>query len=88
MPPGDNTPTLLPIFRIRQNDFADASSLGLTVVGSSVGTASEMEELLQMAVKGDIVPQISVFDFDEINNIMEKLARFEIGGRVVLRIPQ
>lgn len=52
-----------------------------------MGTTSELDELLEMAVKGDVVPQISVFEFDEINNIMEKLARFEIGGRVVLRIP-
>ena len=57
------------------------------VVGSSVGTTSELDELLEMAVKGDVVPQIAVFEFDEINNIMERLARFEIGGRVVLRIP-
>ncbi|KIX01784.1 uncharacterized protein Z518_09511 [Rhinocladiella mackenziei CBS 650.93] len=60
---------------------------GLKVVGSSVGTAQEMQELLDMAAKGDVVPQISVFDFEEINHIMERLARFEIGGRVVLRIP-
>ncbi|OAP63486.1 hypothetical protein AYL99_02713 [Fonsecaea erecta] len=60
----------------------------LTIVGSSVGTAQEMDELLEMAVKGDVKPEISVFEFDEINNIMEKLARFEIGGRVVLRIPE
>lgn len=62
--------------------------LGLTVVGSSVGNAEEMQELLEMAVKGEVVPEISLFEFEEINNIMEKLARFEIGGRVVLRIPQ
>ncbi|KIV85747.1 hypothetical protein PV11_01409 [Exophiala sideris] len=61
---------------------------GLHVVGSSVGTDKEMEELLDMAVKGDVVPQIAVFDFEEINNVMEKLARYEIGGRVVLKIPQ
>ncbi len=61
---------------------------GLTVVGSSVGTAEELQELLKMAVKGDVVPSISVFEFDQINTVMEKLARFEIGGRVVLRIPQ
>jgi propanol-preferring alcohol dehydrogenase len=46
-----------------------------------------MQELLQMAVKGDVVPQIAVYEFEEINNIMEKLVRFEIEGRVVLRIP-
>lgn len=63
-------------------------NLGLTVVDSAVGTEREMKELLEMAEKGDAVPQITVFDFDEINNVMEKLARFEIGERVVLRIPQ
>lgn len=66
---------------------AKCRSTGLHVVGSSVGTTSELDELLEMAVKGDVVPQISVFEFDEINNIMERLARFEISGRVVLRIP-
>ncbi|KIW92080.1 uncharacterized protein Z519_07064 [Cladophialophora bantiana CBS 173.52] len=60
----------------------------LTIVGSSVGTAQEMDELLEMAVKGEVKPEIAVFEFDEINNIMEKLARFEIGGRVVLRLPE
>lgn len=58
------------------------------MVGSSVGTAQELQELLDMAVQGDVVPQISVFEFSEINTILERLARFEIGGRVVLRIPQ
>ena len=58
------------------------------MVGSSVGTDKEMEELLEMAVKGDVAPQIAVFEFDEINNVMERLARYEIGGRVVLKIPQ
>ena len=47
-----------------------------------------MQELLAMAVKGDVVPEISVHDFSEINNVMEKLTRFEIGGRVVLKIPE
>lgn len=63
------------------------SSPGLRVIGSSVGTASELVEVLEMAVRGDVVPHVSVFDFEEINNVLEKLARFEIGGRVVLRIP-
>jgi alcohol dehydrogenase, propanol-preferring len=57
------------------------------VIGSSVGTDEEMQELLAMAVKGDVVPEISVHDFNEINDVMERLARYEIGGRVVLRLP-
>ena len=47
-----------------------------------------MNELLAMAVKGDVVPEIAVYDFSEINNVMERLANFQVGGRVVLRIPQ
>ena len=57
------------------------------MVGSSVGTDAEMRELLEMADRGDVVPEVAVFEFSEINNIMEKLARFEIGGRVVLKLP-
>lgn len=62
--------------------------LGLTIVGSSVGTDEEMQELLEMAVKGDVVPQVEVFDFSQINNVMERLAKSEIGGRVVLKLPE
>ena len=60
----------------------------LRVVGSSCGTREDMEELLKLAAAGEVVPQIQVFDLEEINTIVEKLAKFEIGGRVVLRIPQ
>lgn len=61
---------------------------GLKVVGSSVGTPTEMQELLKMAIDGDVVAQVAVHDLDEVNDIIEKLAHFEISGRVVLRIPQ
>jgi alcohol dehydrogenase, propanol-preferring len=60
----------------------------LRVVGSSCGTRQEMEELLKMAEAGHVKPHIQVFGLEEINTIVEKLARFEIGGRVVLRIPE
>ncbi|KIW83635.1 hypothetical protein Z517_02881 [Fonsecaea pedrosoi CBS 271.37] len=60
----------------------------LNIVGSSVGTAQEMDELLEMAVKGEVKPEISVLEFDQINDIMGKLERFEIEGRVVLRLPE
>jgi alcohol dehydrogenase, propanol-preferring len=60
----------------------------LKVVGSSCGTRQEMEELLQMAVKSEVMPQVQVFDLQDINEIVNKLANFAIGGRVVLRIPQ
>jgi alcohol dehydrogenase, propanol-preferring len=34
---------------------------GLKVIGSSVGTEAEMEELREMAISGDVVPPIEVF---------------------------
>ena len=52
-----------------------------------MGTHYEMGELLNMAVAGDVVPHIEVFDFDMINEVIEKLANFEVDGRAVLKIP-
>ncbi|CAI7667504.1 unnamed protein product [Penicillium pancosmium] len=60
---------------------------GLTIVGNSAGTASEMEELLIMAVAGDVKAHIQVFDLDEIHDVLERLEKSEIEGRVVLKIP-
>ncbi len=57
-------------------------------MGTSVGTPQEMQELFEMSLAGDVVPHVELFDFEEINDVLRKLARFEIGGRVVLRIPQ
>jgi alcohol dehydrogenase, propanol-preferring len=61
---------------------------GLRAVGSSCGTPQEMTELLEMAKLGHVVAQVSEFDLSDINEIIGKLARFEIEGRVVVRIPQ
>ncbi|ETN41076.1 uncharacterized protein HMPREF1541_03011 [Cyphellophora europaea CBS 101466] len=60
----------------------------LRVVGSSCGTRQDMDELLKMAVAGDVVPHVQVFELEDINTIVDKLAKFQIGGRIVLRIPQ
>ncbi|EKV09686.1 Alcohol dehydrogenase, putative [Penicillium digitatum PHI26] len=61
---------------------------GLTVVGNSAGTADEMDEMLAMAVSGDVKAQIDIFDLDDINDVLDRLERSDIDGRVVLRIPQ
>ncbi|KAJ6012040.1 hypothetical protein N7522_002395 [Penicillium canescens] len=61
---------------------------GLTIVGNSAGTAEEMDELLAMAVAGDVKAHIDVFGLDEINDVLDRLERSEIDGRVVLRIPE
>ncbi|CAG8933844.1 unnamed protein product [Penicillium salamii] len=61
---------------------------GLTIVGNSAGTADEMDELLAMAVNGDVKAHIEVFELHEINAVLDRLERSEIDGRVVLRIPE
>jgi propanol-preferring alcohol dehydrogenase len=61
---------------------------GLTIVGNSAGSAKEMEELMEMAVAGDIKACIDVFDLADILDVLKRLENAEIEGRVVLRIPE
>ncbi|PYH90811.1 alcohol dehydrogenase [Aspergillus ellipticus CBS 707.79] len=61
---------------------------GLTIVGNSAGTAKEMEELMEMAVAGDVTAHIECFDFDCIDEVLQRLGRSEIEGRAVVRIPE
>lgn len=61
---------------------------GLTIVGNSAGSAKEMEELMEMAVAGDIKACIEVFDLADILDVLKRLENAEIEGRVVLRIPE
>ncbi|GFN16309.1 hypothetical protein AtubIFM55763_000341 [Aspergillus tubingensis] len=61
---------------------------GLTIVGNSAGTAKEMEELMEMAVKGDVTAHIECFEFDCIDDVLQRLGRSEIEGRAVVRIPE
>jgi propanol-preferring alcohol dehydrogenase len=51
------------------------------VVGTSVGTSVEMQELFDMALKGEVVPRVEIFEFDQINSVIDKLAQFQIEGR-------
>jgi propanol-preferring alcohol dehydrogenase len=61
---------------------------GLRVIGSAVGTASDMAELLKWAVAGDVVPIVEVFDFEQLDDVVQKLHRGQFNGRVVVRLPQ
>lgn len=47
-----------------------------------------MEELLTMAVAGDVKAHIECFDFSCINDVLQRLERAEIDGRAVLKIPE
>lgn len=46
-----------------------------------------MEELLQHAVAGTIVPDITVLEFEQVGKIIRDLQDQTITGRVVLKIP-
>ncbi|RFU80734.1 alcohol dehydrogenase [Trichoderma arundinaceum] len=61
---------------------------GLKIVGTSVGTESDIQELLKLTAEGKVKPQIEVYDFGDINAVMDKLAKFQVKGRAVLRLPQ
>ncbi|GFF56603.1 putative alcohol dehydrogenase [Aspergillus lentulus] len=74
-------------FRLPSTPF-DMIVKGLTIVGNSAGTAKEMEELLSMAVAGDVKAHIQCFDFSCINDVLQRLERAEIDGRAVLKIPE
>ncbi|EAW13963.1 zinc-dependent alcohol dehydrogenase [Aspergillus clavatus NRRL 1] len=77
-----NTP-----FRLPATPF-DMILKGLTIVGNSAGTAKEMEELMEMAVAGDIKAHIECFEFDCFNDVLRLLENAEIDGRAVMKIPE
>jgi propanol-preferring alcohol dehydrogenase len=60
---------------------------GLTIKGSSVGTESQLSELLNLALEGVITPAIEVFEFAETPRLIRQLTRDEIKGRAVVKIP-
>ncbi|KAF7592138.1 hypothetical protein BBP40_000625 [Aspergillus hancockii] len=65
----------------------DCVNRGIHVVGSCVGTEEEMQDLLIMAAAGRVSTHYQVFDLEEVNGVIERLERFAIEGRAVLRIP-
>jgi propanol-preferring alcohol dehydrogenase len=65
----------------------DCVNRGFHVVGSCVGTEEEMQDLLTMAAAGRVSTHYQVFELEEVNEVIERLERFEIEGRAVLRIP-
>ena len=60
---------------------------GYQVVGNAVGTEAEMQALLQMAAEGRVSTHYEVFDFEQINHVIDRMERYDIRGRAVLRIP-
>lgn len=60
---------------------------GIRVFGSSVGTEQEMKDLLEMASRGKIKAIVDIFDFQELEAVLEKLRLNEISGRAVVKLP-
>jgi alcohol dehydrogenase, propanol-preferring len=60
---------------------------GIRVLGSSVGTEREMNELLEMAATGEIRPMVDIYEFSELGEVLQKLQKNEVGGRAVVRLP-
>jgi alcohol dehydrogenase, propanol-preferring len=46
-----------------------------------------MDEVLSMALKGKLIPKIEVHEFGQAPAIIEKLQRYEVTGRMVVRAP-
>ncbi|GKZ52913.1 hypothetical protein AnigIFM49718_003565 [Aspergillus niger] len=61
---------------------------GLRIIGSAVGTETEMQALLEMARAGKVSTHYEVFDLEEINDVVERMRRYAVSGRAVLRIPE
>ncbi|KAJ6108586.1 Alcohol dehydrogenase 1 [Penicillium sp. IBT 18751x] len=74
-------------FRLPASPF-DMIVKGLKIVGNSAGTAKEMDELLAMAVAGDVKAHIECYELSDLLDVLGRLERSEIEGRVVLRIPE
>ena len=59
----------------------------LRIVGSTVGTPEHLGGLLEMAVAGKVKPIVEVREFEELDEVLGRLQRYEVEGRVVVRIP-
>ena len=47
-----------------------------------------MDELLLLAVEGKVLPLVEVVEFYELDRTLHRLAKYEVEGRIVVKIPQ
>ena len=69
-----------------RTSIMDIMSRQITIKGSSVGTRNDMKECLEFATSHGIRPEVKIYDFDAVNNILDELRSNNINGRGVLRI--
>jgi propanol-preferring alcohol dehydrogenase len=58
----------------------------LTIRGSIIGTRLDMIEALQFAALGKIQPALELQPFNAINDVIDRLKKGDVTGRVVLRL--
>lgn len=69
-----------------RTSIMDIMSRQITIKGSSVGTRNDMKECLEVAAGHGIRPEVKIYDFDVVNNVLDELRGNNINGRGVLRI--
>lgn len=48
----------------------------------------EMQELFQLAARGEVKPLITLVPFDQIDAMAKKLEKGQVNGRIVMEMPQ
>lgn len=62
--------------------------VGISIIGSSVGSEEQMSELLQYALDGRIEPVVKVYEFEDTADLINRFIDDGITGKVVVKIPQ
>ena len=75
----------LPPGNFEANIF-DVVLRGLTIRGSIVGTRQDLQEAIDLYAAGKIHPTVSVEDLDEAANVLARLEKGQVEGRVVLSV--
>ncbi|MCV9961811.1 alcohol dehydrogenase AdhP [Pararhizobium sp. BT-229] len=58
----------------------------ITVRGSIVGTRQDLDESLQFAAEGKVVPHFSWDELENVNDIFRRMEEGKIDGRIVMRL--
>ncbi|WP_018922672.1 alcohol dehydrogenase AdhP [Salsuginibacillus kocurii] len=74
--PNDELP--IPIF--------DTVLNGVSVKGSIVGTRKDLQECLELAAQGKIKTMIETKRLEDVNEVLDRLEKGDINGRIVLNI--
>ena len=57
---------------------------GIKIVGSLVGTRTDLAEAFQFAAEGKVVPKVVMRQLEEINDIFDEMLSGKIKGRMVI----